>query len=283
MRNGPKTAAMGDAWDGRTQGSSTKRLVEAAERFLRARKDDALGLAPARLLPRRRAEAWLLFWCAARRVDDAFEAEGADLASWRSALRDRTTSNFAERCVDAFLGHPAIDDPARVRRLLQRGLNGLEGEERFRSPRPMIEYLALLEYKSVPAMQILDSLLFPGESTRLVDKHANLFAVSAQLGDDCRDVHADRARGRIFVTQEELRERPLAAYVRSAEFAAGRNAMCARFLAEADQVALRFAGAPNRRRAAALSGIWSHALRTGQVRPTRSPLRLPSPKRLRAA
>ncbi|MBI2077794.1 MAG: hypothetical protein HYT80_05400 [Euryarchaeota archaeon] len=263
-----------DRWDRTSQGARRARLVEQARRFLRARRDAALGLAPTRILPRASADAWVLFWCAARRVDDAMEAGTTAAPHWRRRLRSALDADFAERCVGALLEHPAIVDADRLQRRLLRGLTGLEAEARFDRPRPMLEYLALLEYKSVPAMEILDDLLFPDEPRRLVAKHANLFAVSTQLGDDCRDVRRDLGRGRVFVTLEELRERPLKSFVGSPEFRQGRTAMCARFLAEADGAARRFQSARSRRRAQVLSAMWSHALATKQVRPTREPLRV---------
>lgn len=274
LRNGATSSK--DIWDRRTERAGRARLVQEARRFLRARRDAALGLAPTRLLPRAGADTWVLFWCAARRVDDAIE-DGTTLAShWRRRLQSALDENFAERCVGALLEHPAVDDPQQLQRRLLRGLTGLEAEARFDRPRPMVEYLALLEYKSVPAMEILDDLLFPREPRRLLAKHANLFAVSTQLGDDCRDVRRDLARGRVFVALEELRERPLKAFVGSREFYEGRNALCARFLAEADATARRLTSPRARRRAEALSGLWAYALATKQVRPTRRPLRVRS-------
>src|SRR5690349_12888969 len=78
-------------------------LVTIATRYLAARKDSALGLAPTRLLTPERSHLWVLFWAAARWVDDSVENELTSVAEWRTGLTQRRQTNFAERCLEAFL------------------------------------------------------------------------------------------------------------------------------------------------------------------------------------
>lgn len=276
-----------DAWDLRTRGLSLDsaderpRLAQLARRFLEERGDQALGLAPARLLPPRKARAWILFWCAARRVDDSVEAGAANVAAWRNALQTGGIATFAERCLHAFMKRPegagtAFDLP----QLFGDGLAGLEQEERFTEPQPLSAYLDLIAHKSFPAMLILDRLLFPGETAKLHRRHAALFAASTQIGDDCRDARRDLARRRCFVTQEELGAVPRAArspdrYVSSPRFSKGRSRLSLWLLHASNRVAADFVLEANRRTARSLSGWWQFAIRSNQIRPTKSRLKIP--------
>jgi hypothetical protein len=276
----PLKQAAVDEWDRRTRGLSfthgDELLVELARRYLVERGDQALGLAPTRLLAPRKARIWILFWTAARRVDDAVESGATTVEDWRRALAQPSRLTLAERCIEAFLRRPeGAGSGPEVRALLEKGLDGLEREETFDRPRSLHEYLDLIEQKSAPAMIILDRLLFPGETPASVASHARAFAASTQVGDDCRDLRRDMAAGRCFVTLDELKGQPsLMAFARSPLFAAQRVGMSALLLERAEAAAGRFRIAENRATARRLAGFWRHALDSGQVRPTVKSLRL---------
>lgn len=268
-----------DEWDRAARRVDNRHaLIELATRFLVSREDQALGLAPASFLPVPVGRLWVLYWCAARRVDDSVERRERSPTSWRSAVAEPATGTLAERCVAALLAAPELTE-IDLPRLLGDSLRGLQTESEFRTPQPWKRYLALLELKSVPTMHVFDALLAPHEQVDLREEHARAFAISAQLGDDCRDALHDLARGRCFVTVEEVgAERDLRRFVGSPDFAAGRVAACQRFLLNAQAAVKRFRSRDARTRAASLHRFWGEALSSGQVRPTHAHLRLPGPR-----
>ena len=186
---------------------------------------------------------------------------------WRERLADPQPDTLAERSVSALLSASALSD-LELPRLLDESLRGVAMERRFDRPRPWAAYEELLGLKSAPTMQVFDALMAPRELREIRDEHARAFAISAQLGDDCRDVLRDLARGRCFVTREELGTADLDVFARSHAFAAGRLAQCLDFLHRADQAAKRFGSRAARERASRLHALWEGALRSGQVRPT---------------
>lgn len=274
-----------DEWDRRTRGilidseSDRPRLAELARRFLEERRDQALGLAPARLLPPRKARAWILFWTAARRVDDFEESGVRRVEEWRQSLVERRQVTLAERCLHAFLRRPeGAGTNEGLLRLLHRGLDGLMRERAFTEPRPFGDYLDLIHEKSATAMLILDRLLFAGEDDELLVRHAELFAASTQIGDDCRDALRDLARGRCFLTIEELpRGSSPKAYASTPPFARTRKAVCLRLLDASDSVAKEFRMEEHRSMARRLAAYWRYAIASDQVAPTRRRLVLPKP------
>jgi hypothetical protein len=247
-------------------------LVALATEFLRHRRDAALGLAPARILPRSQAPKWLLFWCAARRVDDSMEHGSTKASHWARRLDTKEPANLAERCLAALFD---LERQRDLRPLLRKSLNGLALEVRFDRPRRFAEYQALLLKKSVPTMDILDGWMFPNEDSAVRRRHARNFGISTQIGDDCRDALRDLDRGRCFVTREELGDaKDVRRFVRTAAFATGRADMCRTYLRAASRVADEFRAPTSRRRVARLHALWWHAIESGQIRPTNRHLRL---------
>jgi hypothetical protein len=250
-------------------------LAELGRRYLVERGDQALGLAPTRLLRPGAARTWLLFWTAARRVDDDVESGRRPVDHWRAGLGQRVGPSLAERCLGAFLTDPhGVGTRAELLRTVRRGLDGLAREQSFTRPRPLSEYLDLIHDKSATAMWVLDRLLFPGEATQAVRLHAEAFAASTQVGDDCRDVRRDLAAGRCFVAREEIAiTGSLDAHVASPAFATIRRAMCDTLLDAADGAAARFRSPQHRATAVRLSALWRGALRSAQIAPTDRRLR----------
>lgn len=264
-----------DDWDRLAAGLRPQRktLAPVARRFLASRRDHALGLAPTRLLEPRRAEEWLLFWCAARRVDDSVERGETRPSTWRRRLRTLDGATLADRCVQALLHEPRIASGG-LRSVLEQSLAGLELEAEFRRPRPRRAYRRLLARKSVPTMLFLDALLFADEDPDTRESHATAFAVSTQMGDDCRDAVRDLRAGRCFVTQEEAAGRPALAAARSRAFAVGRAESCRAYLRAAEASARNFRSRRSRASAERLSGLWRYAIDSGQIRPTNRRLRV---------
>lgn len=265
-----------DAWDraaARARGD-TSVLIELGRRYLIKRKDQALGLAPTRLLPSREAGLWILYWSAARRVDDSVEAGRTTPDDWLRRLASSSPETFQELCVEAVLHDQRLRD-VDVEARLRLSLRGLAMEAKFSRARKSVAYERLLEHKSVPTMQILNSLLFPDERASRLDAHAHAFAMSTQLGDDCRDVFRDLKRDRCFITQEELDAHEPVVTAKSSRFTLGRATMCRSWLDAAGASARGFRSSRARRRAGKLDSMWRYALDSGQVRPTRQKLALP--------
>lgn len=255
-------------------------LVRLARTSLEARGDEALGLGPLRVLPRPRHDAWVLLWAAARRVDDELEGGKANPRQLLHRLEGPLDGSFAERCVAAFLVEAEwIVAPAKARALLARAVRGLAHEARFTRPRPAADYWRLLRSRSAPAMILLDHLLFLNAAPRAIARHALFFAAATQVGDDCRDAVRDLARGRCFVTEEEVAmlRRPgetLPAMVARVDFARLRTAWSRQCLDAAASVAERFSSPEDRAAADRLDRLWRTPLEAGQVRATEAPLDL---------
>ncbi len=268
-------SAPSDQWDLLAKDATGQdSLVAVATQYLTARNDQALGLAPAQFLPSAVAPYWILYWCAARRVDDSVESGHTTVAEWRERLTQDRSDTLAEACIKHLHSVEPLQR-AGLDRLLRRSLAGIEQEAAFTRPQSWQDYLALLDLKSTPTMEVFDALLAPDEEPFTRSRHALAFAASAQIGDDCRDALRDLARNRCFITKEEVGARPdLDVYARSPAFAQGRAELCIQYLLDAESEAHRFRSTDARKGASRLHDLWRHAIQTGQVRPTKTPLAL---------
>ena len=230
---------------------------------------------PARFLPHHVAPLWILYWCAARRVDDSIEEHRTTPGDWVERVSSPEGTTLAERCVAELLRAPELQR-VDFEALLARSLEGVERERTFDRPRPWADYLDLLDLKSTPTMEIFDALLAPEESPALRTSHARAFAASAQIGDDCRDALQDLRRGRCFVTIEELGdEKHPIAFVQTPTFAQQRANRCRSFLQQAERAAASFRGRDARTGASQLHTFWRQAIDSGQIQPSAEHLALP--------
>lgn len=265
-----------DTWDAAARKAKSRAmLVDVASAFLTRRQDQALGLAPAQFLPAKVAPLWILYWCAARRVDDSIEEQRTRPAEWRERVNSPVGHSLAELCVLELRGARELQT-IDLDAMLARSLEGVDLERTFDRPRSWKAYLELLDLKSTPTMEIFDALLAPMEDASLRNRHARAFAASAQIGDDCRDAVKDLGLGRCFVTKEELGQADdPKEFVRTARFADRRAELCRSFLDDAQHASSAFASSEARAGATRLHDLWRQAIESGQIRPTAEHLALP--------
>jgi phytoene/squalene synthetase len=180
-----------------------RRLIEHTRSYLR-RNDLIQGYLPQLAMEERASEWWCLLWYCVRRLDTLLDVSGDEINPTDPLKRVLASDEDFNKSLDLFLRETA---GLVTRQLLNEMYRSIELERRlFTNGRAQSveHYLSLVDRKAVIPVRICTLLNGIKADPDLIAQFTVGVGRAAQLLDDLLDLRVDLARGRLFITQDEL-------------------------------------------------------------------------------
>ena len=183
-----------------------KKMIEYARSYLR-KNDFSAGYIPQLIYDKEASEWWSLYWFCVRKLDDAFDnsvkISGADLEGFLEYLNNKDAS--FRGALKLFLEETHHIIP---RSLLEEIYSSVAFEKKYYhdgKPQSLATYIQLIHKRSVTPFFINGLINGIDKDSPYLLPLCTTFSRAIQLLDDMMDMHIDIEKGRLYITNEELR------------------------------------------------------------------------------